>query len=250
MGGSLSTILSDFVIEDLFDSVFSRIKKPKLLLKYVDDCFLIADAALTNTIIDVLNAQNGHINFIPRFEDENGTVTYLNISIHNTHTYEELITVWYTKEIASGRLINYHSAHPRSTIKNTVKSQIITKLRLTHPSQQSNIFIQAHRILSANDFPNDIANRIVKQARAESVQIDNEHDSQLDDFPNNRDPLNTEQMTEKERKMYISLPFIDPITPMLNGEIRLLHPECITSSRPLNTIKKSYDAHKNLRQLP
>lgn len=247
MGGALSTILSDFVIEDLLDDVFSRIKKPKLFVKYVDDCFLVSEPALIPHIIKMLNSHNEHIQFIPTFEDQNGSVTYLNMIIKNTHTYQDLMTSWHTKEISSCRLINYYSSHPRNMIENTAKCFVTEMLKLTHTSIRSTIFRRAHRILIDNDFPESVAHRITKLAGACINNPDSRNESTQAEF---HDPYEIDTMTEKEKSIYIALPHIPMVTPNLNREIRAMHPDYKTSAKPINTMRHNYNAHKNLNPLP
>lgn len=244
MGGSLSTILSDFVIEDLLDFSLARVKRPKLFIKYVDDCFLIAEPTLIPSIIDILNAQDKRIQFIPTFENLDGIVTYLNMSIKNTHSYDDLITSWYAKDIASGRLLNFHSSHPRSMIDNTAKCYITEMLKLTHVSLRSTIFNKAHRILLDNDFPEEFANRIIKLAATNASNSEIIIESS---YQHQSDPYETEKMTTKENSIYMSLPYIQNITPNLNKEIRKMHSNYTITAKPISTMKQAYDSHKNLK---
>lgn len=67
--------------------------------------------------------------------------------------HDHIITDWYMKPIASGRMINYHSSHPPNMIRNVAISFAKRVLSLSHPSFHSKNICRIEDILSRNSFP-------------------------------------------------------------------------------------------------
>lgn len=120
MGSSLSSILADFVTADILDSTFIRIERPNFFAIYFDDCLVLAKKGHFEEIGRLLNAANKHITFEMEKEGENGHIAYLDIDIHNTHRFD-ILTRWHQKPMASARLLNFRSTHPKATIMNTAR---------------------------------------------------------------------------------------------------------------------------------
>lgn len=56
MGGPLSPILVDIVMEDLLDVAITKFNEsPKILVKYVDDLFAVKSKDKINTFLNILN---------------------------------------------------------------------------------------------------------------------------------------------------------------------------------------------------
>lgn len=162
MGSSLSPILADFVVEDMLDSSFTTIERPRMLMKYVDDLLCILEVSETNKILEALNDCDPHIKFEIEKEQE-GKINYLDITVHRVEG--ELKTKWYQKHISSGQFLNYHSNHPRTTIWNTAIQYAVTMILNTHPDYYEEILETAMDRLTRNSYPVNTARKIINEAK-------------------------------------------------------------------------------------
>ena len=158
MGNPLSPILAEIVMDTLINSVIRTFDTPiPIVKKYVDDLFL---AVHQDTVPQVLNAFN---NYHPKLqftceEEKNKQLPYLDILLIRK-TDQTIHTQWYTKSIASGRLMNYYSFHPLSQKVNTAINFItrVDRLSTAYTNTQKYSVIRTH--LSRNDYPTKLINR-------------------------------------------------------------------------------------------
>lgn len=247
MGSSLSQVLSDFVVEDIIDGVFIRIERPKLFVKYVDDCAILARRQHIVEITNSLNDANESLQFILTMEDENGTIAYLDMQVINNHSFG-LSTRWKQKPMASGRFLNFYSSHPRSTIMNTAKCFVHNMYKLTHPTLNRNLDKVADNLLELNNFPITLRTNIIRDAVQKW-----QHGMSIKEMQGDMvllidsDPFQVSSMHTDERAMYVTLPFFPTATPAIRNIISHVNPSIKTIGIPMDTLKKTYDAHKNLR---
>lgn len=267
MGSSLSSILSDFVTEDILDDTFTRIERPKLFLKYVDDCLVLARRKHIHELATMLNAANKNIIFEVENETNDGHITYLDIDIHNTHDYS-VTTKWHQKPMASGRILNYRSTHPRPTIINTAKSYVYNIFAITHPDLHTKMAMEARKLLMINNYPEKIATDITHESLEKCRhRITDQHPEhgppqyhESDPFelndPNEGDTNIYDRTTPNERTKhattynYVSIPFFPGITPAIQADIRSMKPQLMPSGKPMSTMKRLYDRHKRLLNEP
>lgn len=252
MGSSLSTILADFVVEDILDVIFLRIQRPKLFTKYVDDCLTLARPAHIKVIENALNAACLEIEFVCEMEDKNGYIIYLDMRILNTKQFA-LVTKWYQKPMASGRFLNYNSTHPISTIINTARCYVYNMFNLSDAKYTLDMHRKADRALTINDFPANVREKII----AESFQkfctekfCQKMYQNTL--TVNDSDPYDGHRIFKPTRMLrngktsYTTLPFYPEITPTIQKEVRLFNSSLRTTGRPMSTMKRMFDRHKRL----
>lgn len=246
MGSSLSQILSDFVIEDIIDGIFIYIEKPKMLMKYVDDCAILARKQHINEITQALNDANENLVFELTMEDANGCVSYLDMTILNTHTFN-ILTKWQQKPMASGRFLNYYSSHPRSTIINTAKCFVYNMYKTTHKSLISGLEKTAEHLLRINNFPVTLRNKIIFEA-IQKWRSNTDYNELSKDtiLLNESDPFHISSSDTHERAIYVSLPFFNNVTPTIQDQIAHVSPNIKSIGKPIDTMKRMYDQHKNL----
>lgn len=110
MGNSLGSIIVQIVTEHI-NNVLEKLKKDKIIpptvwLVYVDDHLVICREQHIDTILKHLNAFDpGRIKFTCELENE-ASINFLDLTLIRQHG--EIITNWYTKPIASNRILNYH----------------------------------------------------------------------------------------------------------------------------------------------
>lgn len=275
MGSSLSTILSDMVMEDLLDGNFVQIQRPTFFTKYVDDCLVLAEVQHIREIEALLNAADTHVKFDTEWEDEKGQITYLDVQLNNTHEFA-IITKWYSKPIASGRSLNYHSTHPIDMIVNTAKTQIFNMYKCTHIVHHSEVTDRAIELLQLNSFPHKLASRIMAEAyikwrdyntnslkdsqrieHTEELQETNPYEvdvgeEQINVFHDNRSEhshgtASNEPTKTATPKLFGVLPHIPELTTRIQRELHAFRPSAKVAKRPMNTMRMLYDDHRNLR---
>ncbi|KAJ6646371.1 hypothetical protein Bhyg_01582 [Pseudolycoriella hygida] len=125
MGSSLGSIIVQIVSEHIVNLVLNQLRKegiipPIVWLIYVDDHLVVCQEKVVKTILSRLNAFDpNHIKFTCEME-QNQSINYLDLTVIREHG--SIITNWYSKSIASNRMLNYHSSHPRKMVLNVAKS--------------------------------------------------------------------------------------------------------------------------------
>ena len=81
-----------------------------------------------------------------------------------------LIPNWFCKEVSSGQLINYTSAHPPKMKFNTALSFADKVIHLSHPRYHDENRTKIQRILRKNNYPQEIIDKILKRTRNRKPQ--------------------------------------------------------------------------------
>lgn len=262
MGSSLSSILADMVTEDILDQTFIHIERPKLFTKYVDDCLILARKNLIREVGNKLNSAYDHIIFETEEESDDGHLAYLDIDIHNTHHFE-LFTRWHQKPMASGRILNFRSSHPKPTIINTAKCYIFNILCITHPKFHDEVLPKIIELLTLSNYPTKMTNTIISDAhdkwKERQINFSTQHQEEQ---CNENDPyefgdiekIEDERVhgthtknTKRKARTYTSIPFFPEITPLVQRDILSIKHTLIATGTPMSTMKPMYDRHKKLR---
>lgn len=159
MGSPASPIIADIVMEELLDVSIKNMKtKPKILTKYVDDLFGIIRKDDIEDTLKTLNEFNRQIQFTMERECNN-KLPYLDAVVlkHGNR----LLLDWYQKPMASGRLINFYSKHPRRIIINTATNFINRVLHISDREFHKTNLIKIRNILYKNDFPRHTVNYLI-----------------------------------------------------------------------------------------
>ncbi|XP_062713203.1 uncharacterized protein LOC134290163 [Aedes albopictus] len=137
MGSPLSPILADLVMDTLLCTVVRLVPFPiPILKKFVDDLLLALPMDQIQTTLDIFNSYNPYLQFTIEKENDN-KLPFLDTLIirHNDQT---LRTTWYSKPIASGRLMIYHYFHPTAMKMNVASNFIERVTRLsTNPGEEN-----------------------------------------------------------------------------------------------------------------
>ncbi|XP_055604628.1 uncharacterized protein LOC129752865 [Uranotaenia lowii] len=145
MGSPTSPILCDLVMEGLLRNCTKKLDFPvPLLIKYVDDLLLALPNNQLTHVLQTFNSYHPKMQFTMETA-KNNSIAFLDtfITINEDRT---LSTEWYSKDISSGRLLNYHSFHPisvklnvaRNFVKRSTTPNITTEQHPTdqHPTEQ------------------------------------------------------------------------------------------------------------------
>lgn len=162
MGGNLSTVLCDFVLEDLFDMVLPKLGvQPTINFKYVDDIIQALPEHVVPEALRLLNSYNESIQFTVEIESNN-KLAFLDLSLLREN--QSITTDWYRKSTASDRLISFHSAHPYSMKINIATELLNRALRLSDKRFHTKNIKICRGILSTNHYPEKLISRLVKRA--------------------------------------------------------------------------------------
>ncbi|XP_037826543.1 uncharacterized protein LOC119614495 [Lucilia sericata] len=159
MGSPISPIIADIVMEELLETTLDQLEnKPRLMTKYVDDLFGILKKDQVEITLRTLNAFHRRIQFTLEKEIDN-RLPYLDSIIIRRGNMIKLD--WYQKPMASGRLINFYSKHPKRIIMNTATNFITRVLDTSNTEFHKNNLSKIKNILLKNDFPYKTINHLI-----------------------------------------------------------------------------------------
>jgi len=110
MGSSLSSIISDIVLQDLEIQALQLLQfKIPIYYKYVDDILLAAHHSQFNDILQIFNSFHDRLQFTLEYSDNN-QINFLDKKI----ILDDRTVIFdiYKKPTSSGRSLNFHSHHP------------------------------------------------------------------------------------------------------------------------------------------
>ncbi|XP_059221518.1 uncharacterized protein LOC131996087 [Stomoxys calcitrans] len=163
MGNPLSPTIADIVLDTLLDDVMDELQSMnitvKFIVKYVDDLFAVINKKDETTIMKLMNAYHNKLKFTIEKETR-AELPFLDMKIiRNGNT---LITNWYAKPTASGRMINYNSTQPHSTKINTAKNFIHKVLLLSDERFKADNINKIQQILKQNNYPMALINNLIR----------------------------------------------------------------------------------------
>lgn len=122
MGSSLSGTLAHVFMNDFIDKALRKLgRNLKFFKKYVDDTIVITDLSTAKELLDILNMLGQRKVRFTMESEKDRRLPFLDLLLIRTDD-QQIMTDWYTKEISSGRLLNFHSAHPVSMKVNVATS--------------------------------------------------------------------------------------------------------------------------------
>ena len=168
MGNPLSPVLADMVLESLLNTAVAQLDfKPPVLKKYVDDLIVAISLDKLKYVHDMLNSYDKHLQFTYELE-ENRRLPYLDMVLVRKEN-QTIRTEWYSKPIASGRFLNFHSYHSYQQKMNVAKNFImrVEKLSTNLNRQETNQIVDKY--LKINDYPKSLRNRIINNSRNHTI---------------------------------------------------------------------------------
>lgn len=228
MGSSLGSIIVQIVSEHIVDSVLRQLKEEKIIpptvwLIYVDDHLVICNENVIGIILDRLNAFDpGRIKFTCELE-QNQSINFLDLTIIRRHG--SIVTNWYSKAIASNRMLNYYSAHPRKMILNVVKSFVSKVLQYSHTEFHPGNLVKIKGILTKNSFPNRVIHHVINAALKPVA-------------PKTRTgPASTPS--------YCSLTYVPKLSEQLISQIKYFMPDVTVANKPEQKLDRMYSKQKD-----
>lgn len=265
MGSSLAPILVERVIEDIVEKSLTQLNlKPDFWATYVDDHLTSIPRNMVDTLVNKLNSFHPKVQFTVEIEDE-GTksINFLDTTVFNRDG--KLITRWYYKKIASNRLLNFHSCHPKNMILNVARAFIRRVMSLTHRSFRQESITTAKEILVKNCFPEKTINELIHQVNCaafapssntkqsyafmQETGADNSERSNISNDLQNSNIINRiswsnpaanstmiNPQSNTEKKVYVGMTYIPKLTEKVSKQVKKHAPNLCTAPRPMNKV--------------
>lgn len=157
MGSPISPVLAELVLEDLEQTVLSRLKHRGINVafyhRYVDDCATAANIRHIDNILEEFNNydREGRLKFTIEHESE-GNLPFLDLKIIR-NSDGSLSFDWYHKDTWSGRYLNYNSYLPLNYKRNTVQILSNKILELADEKFHDKNFTLLQDTLLENGYP-------------------------------------------------------------------------------------------------
>lgn len=131
MGGCISTTLARMTMDEIIERLLNKIPNISFIRVFVDDTIAAMKRELVPLALNILNSFHPNIKFTHELENDRHSINFLNITLIREGNL--IITNWYRKYFASGRLLPYFSSHKRTTIMATAQTFLQTVLNLSDP---------------------------------------------------------------------------------------------------------------------
>lgn len=199
MGGPLSPILVDIVMEDLLDVSITKFNEsPKILVKYVDDLFAVMPKDKINSFLNILNNYHKNIKFTCEIE-ESGSLPYLDLKLSVVHG--RIMTDWYQKPTSSGRLLNFLSSHPKHLLLNTAYNFVRRVLSLGDITSRVSNEKRVYDILERNNYPRNIIKKLIDRCTQQDEQMVTQPNSPVRNLSND------------DQHYYVGTTFVPGVSP-------------------------------------
>ena len=117
------------------------------------------DKRYLNEVLTIFNSYDNNLKFTYEIE-QNNTISFLDLSLMRQNN--KIITNWFQKSVASGRIMNYTSNHPIKLKKNIVFNLTDRAILLSHKTfHKQNINIVTQTLLN-NGYPIQFINKNIK----------------------------------------------------------------------------------------
>lgn len=116
MGSCVSPHLARIVMDQVMDNLLEQIPHISFMKVFVDDSIAAINKNFVDKALQTLNDFTAEMRFTCETE-ENASLNFLNLTLKRDKN--RIVTNWYRKHYASGRLLNFHSSHKRTTVLGT-----------------------------------------------------------------------------------------------------------------------------------
>lgn len=232
MGNNLSPILAHFVLEDLLLECTDKINYDiKLLRKYVDDLIILIPRDILMKLLKLMNDYHPRLKFTVENEDENRSINYLDMSLKIVN--DKIRTKWYSKEVSSGRLLNFYSSHPFSMKKNVAYNFIQKVFKLSDVEYKKECEMKIIKILKQNNYPLKIIRKLINQHK----------------FNTNQNIPTNNQQNVAQNTFYCSFPYVKGLTEKLKDDLKEVK-NVKLGLRPVSKLSQFFTNTKSKRYVP
>jgi hypothetical protein len=236
MGQSLSTILADFVLKDLFDKCISKFsKKPTFLKKYVDDVICSMNPNSIDDALTIINSYHDKIKFTLEKEDDMHSIAFLDLKVIRSDN-GNLKTNWYKKSVSCDRILNYHSKHPFSMRYNVAFSFARRVLKLSNIEFHHENKKKITQTLQKNNYPIHLINRIFKKILYLEEPLNDSNELYVS--------AQEESVVEK-KKYYSSFNYIPKLSENLKQELEKYNENLTLAFKPPNKLNSLFTNTKD-----
>lgn len=239
MGSSLAPILVERVIEDAIQYALNKVEfTPDFWYIYVDDNATSIPELHAQQMLDALNSYHERVQFTMELQ-ENDQLNFLDMSLIKKGS--TIHTKWYHKPIASNRMLNYYSAHPLHTKKNTARAFVNRAFSLTSHKFHTDVRDKIAAILEKNNFPRKMINDLIhaKQNANRSV-MNATHGNNSLNITQMNDTTQHSKTILKERKQYSAMTYIPTVSESLKKNFQYFAPDISLALRPPNKNAKFF----------
>nr|XP_054924765.1 uncharacterized protein LOC129383853 [Dermacentor andersoni] len=155
MGASVSVVCANIALEDLESAALSSFgTRPKLFLRYVDDCFCIIPRRHAAHFLEHLNSFKPSIQFTAE-EENNGRIPFVDVLVERTSG--GLKTSVYRKPTHTGKYLSYDSAHPIGQKRSVAAALFSRAFRVcSSPTKRRQELQVVKRDLLSNGYPRQL----------------------------------------------------------------------------------------------
>lgn len=154
MGSCISPTLARITMDEVVKHLLLKIPKIPFIRIFVDDTITAINKDSVPLVLSVLNDFHRDIKFTYEMEDANQSINFLNLTLIRRDC--SIITNWYRKGFASGRLLNYLSSHKRTTVMETGINFVIMVRKLSDESFFQSNRVRVESTLRENSFPETV----------------------------------------------------------------------------------------------
>lgn len=227
IGLSVAGTLATYVLDDYVEKTLRATNiTPKLLVKYVDDFLVITNRENVNKLFHALN--NGHDSLKFTLEEAvDQKIPFLDVTVEQDN--DKLITKWYTKAMASGRILNYNSAHPPA-MKFNVALQLSTRaIHLSNQRYHQEVYNKIWNIWEKNKYPRATIKKVIHRTKNPEI----------------REPR-SEAADDDTRPMPVKIPYIPIISDKINKNLRLADKDkrLLIGNAPVDKLRNAFTKTK------
>lgn len=195
---------------------------------YVDDHITAVPEDKIQHVLDTLNEFDNNIKFTYEVE-QNGRLDYLDLSIFKREN-GKLICNWYHKPIASNRLLNFYSNHPKRMKYNVVRSFIRKIFRISHKDFWNENLQRIKNVLKKNNYPDKVITNLIEQVRKKKPNDASQSyaflsTTRIDETM----PINEETITINQ---YSSLAYVPGLSEAIENSCKHFAPNLKLAMRP------------------
>lgn len=202
MGDPISPILANMVMNYIAVEVVKKLNfELPFLFIYVDDTLTALPNDDINTVLNIFNSINPSLSFTIEKEKDKA-IPFLDLLIINKDN--KIIHNLYKKPSSSTRILNYKSAHALHHKINIIKQFQLKIYRLSDKQFWQNNLMILKNILTQNNYPKTLINKILSRPPTISREYTGETDPQ----------------STKNRMGYFKIPFIENLSQSLAKKLK------------------------------